>query len=446
MPRVLMLVVALAAAVVLGCRATDPEPPPPTAATASTTQSATAQPTTTVTARSTPTPPPTPACTATLDAAPFRAHLPFDRIPGAALDYLNAGGNVGSLRTALTCWGNIRIATPADERVYGGIEEADLDADGTAELVLAVGDRDRLIVPPPGRVLILQRSGSTYTVRFDSTDLRIGSSGLKALDDSPLLLPFEDRNGDGAVDLTYTTQHLYASSTGLAVTVIGRRAGTSAFETLLSEEMTFGRLAISLGRDGTSVFTLTGGPKSGNYGPPRDRRETYAWNGQLFAKVSDVPAEPRDKWDDLWVVYDADRAARSGRYDEAIEGYRYLEQRPPSMGSATRAAELRVYGRFRLMLAYLATGDVAAAQTIAPTFASDTARRAAPGSALALGAAFMTTYDTGHDLAAACVNAIGNDQAFQSVVPSSPGWPEDLRALMRLIYFDYRPKDFCPFG
>ncbi len=383
-----------------------------------------------------------PACAATLDAVPFRTHIPFERKALAALDYLNAGGRPDALRAALTCWGNIGNAPPGDFP-YGAVEEVDLTADGTPELVVAMGDSDSKQRFPPGRVLIFERSGPTHAIRFDSDTLKLGRFA-----GAPALLPLIDRNGDGAADLAYTGRYLGANTGSLEVVVVGRSGPAAPFDALLETGMNFGRLTIDQRPDGTSSFVLTGGPISGNYGPPRDRRVTYAWDGQKFAKESDVPAEPRDQWDDLWVAYDADEAAKAGRYDEAIEGYRYLEGRAIASGANARAADLRTYARFRLILAYLATGDRAPANALAPTFTSTAAQQATPGSALAFGAAFMASYQVDGNVAKACAATIGDGAIFdrQTVMANRSSWPEDFRALVVLSYFNYKPKDFCPFG
>ncbi len=287
----------------------------------------------------------------------------FAAYPKAIITYLNASpANIVRLRPLLWEWGAI------SERL-GGVQEADLDADGEAEWVIAMADPKPLQVTVPGNLLVIDRQDGAYRLLYQipsdevAPDMAAGNFRILATDDI---------NADGKAELAYITSVCGAHTCYDTVHLYAWNAATGSWRSLADQpiEMAYAEVWFENRDDDAARELVLYGGMIGSIGagPQRARTEVYDWDGARYWLAATI----FDDSDFLYFrVLDAGRALRQGNYSEALALYEEAISNPDLRiwkvwvedGERERA-DLRAFARFRLMVTHVLVKDETAAQAV----------------------------------------------------------------------------------
>jgi len=367
----------------------------------------------------------------------------FADLPIAINDYLDAGGDTGTLTDALTTWGS--IVTYGNVGPFGGVELHDFSGDGINEVLVTAVNPDGpppvTQQPPPGGLVIYTCFQGHYIVAYSAWDPADRATGM------PVPLAVEDVTGDGNPDLVATKTNCGAHTcyqSVLGATFDGPGDGMAPlvppgqFIDAPSPDIT---VMDNTGDGVADVNVQTGYIGSVGAGPQRAYMDVYAWDGTALALVSHTLTSVEHL---IHVANDGDALFAEGDYQGAIDQY----QRVLTDGSLQRDLEmydgantdLESWAHYRIMLAYAALGQIDAASNAFN--ALDAAYPADPaqgeGWFAPLGRAFWQNYAVTADLTAACNDALGSLSISESYdIPLNQwGYANTL----------YEIADLCPFG
>lgn len=394
---VCLLVAGLTAALATACEGEEEE-------TATATPTATRTPAVAPTATATPVPSPTtiamptptriavPTATPTVVAVPARPG-DFADYPAAIVGYLTQmGGSPSCLAELFAAW------DMPDGEVGPRCARGDLDGDGEEEYVVRItvpSARGTLSYGAPaeptgepisyvGDILILDKRAGRYELVYGL----IYESILWGHEVTPVSFPFdptilgaEDYNGDGKLEVAFTTADCGAHTCSTSLSILGWDGSEyrNLFEEVVSAPWTHPSQIefIDLDGDGVKEVRLPAGQiASAGAGPQRDRVEFYAWDGTNYVLVN-TEYEPSD-WL-YFAVVDGDEAYAAGDLEKAVQLYNKaindaaLWDWKEDFSGVSGRDELVPYAHFRLALAQLASlppDDVAAAQDLVDSVAA----------------------------------------------------------------------------
>ncbi len=276
----------------------------------------------------------------------------FTRYAEVIVEYLSQGGASTVLEANLRSWEAITN--------YGGLVRADRDftGDGVPEvLVLALDPQNVDAQPQPGDLFIFGCQDGAYRLLY-----RAGYAPDRG---APLIVSADDLNGDYLNDMVYAIQNCDALICYTALGAVEWNVTLGNFENLLSKEWVEPNADVVVSDtddDGLSEITITRGLIADEAaGPQRLVTTILKWDGTLYtvAEVITSPAEYR-----IHVIVDGDQALLAGDYQAAADFYKEAAENDAllSWKYPNEAYYLKAYARYRLMLAQVMAGKIAAAQ------------------------------------------------------------------------------------
>jgi len=382
-----------------------------------------------VTETPTPSPSPTPvipsACPPPGDpSAPDRPES-FADYPGVMAAFLSAGGSARRLERLLRDWQAI-----TDE--VGTIRSLDMTGDMDPEIVVALIDPLSTVDLPwsQGEVLILQCRGGAVVPVYQ---------GRLAVEQEPEAIEFmlrtvEDVNGTGRADLVYATRTCGANTCWDRLYVI--EWDGAGFVNRVPNMADFAYPTFTVG-DGQIVVDV-GGIDSAGAGYQRGDRETWEWDGRQFVLTAQSVGPPTAL---VHYLHDGDVALSRGDYGGAIGRYQAaLEDTILPTGLFLETEELgravvSAYARFKLVVAYAASGDGRGAQSQYELLIAEHPD-GSPGYPYALlGQEFWIDFVANNSPRSACAAAV-------VIAESDPTLAEQLYA--GYANPEYEPADLCP--
>ncbi len=276
---------------------------------------------------------------------------PFIRLAETMARYLTEGGAPTILEARLREWGALAE--------YGGLVRADRDftGDGVPEVLVVVLDPQNAEFPYPGDLYLFGCDAGAYRLLYQAGYARDRSA--------PLLYAAEDINGDYLNDLVYATQACEGVHCSTRIEVIEWSLALASFDSLLAEGFSEPAAEVEVrdtDGDGLREIVLTSGTlASPQAGPQRVVTKTLKWDGAVYSIAS---VEPEPAVYRIHVIHEGDEALRSGDYRTAIGLYEQAVTDDDLLPwqYPNEEAYLRAFARFRIVIAYAASGDVASAQ------------------------------------------------------------------------------------
>jgi hypothetical protein len=260
---------------------------------------------------------------------------------------------------------------------------------------------------------------------------------------TPRLVTVGDINADKLDEVAYTTSNCGVNTCYYQLHVIEWDAQSQKMKDIFPEtHMPNGKQDIKdLDGDGVSeIIQHIGMQGSAGAGVQRTFDETYAWDGSQYLLKTRVVTSPQYP---IHYLNDADAAIETGDYPTGISLYLTMLNDPKSLTfkGPEEIPALKAYARYRLMLAYAASGDMAKATTTHDELASEFGSKPAdaPGAGFAQFASlFWDAYKKSGSLKSGCQPVIALAQA------DSTRW--DILNDFGYANRFYKPEDMCPFG
>lgn len=399
---------------------------PPETATATFVPSATCTETATPTAVSATPTPASARCPA--PASPdFPRPTDFEGYPDAIQAFLSAGGSLETLRSRLREWNAL---SEGQDQVVA----ADVNGDGTDEVIVSVIDPQGQLIAPPGALLVFACSEGTYTRLY-----REGGGKSETFDPSTRLVRVADLTQDGLPDVVYILRTCGAHTCYERLRVLGWDG--SELVNLMGGTLDLPYPSYTV--EPMRIEATSGGIGSVGAEPQRRHTEIWTWNGTVFTRTEMIyePAVYR-----YHVLLDGDRALLSGDYAGATDAYRRvlnddaLKEWGGESGMMTAAeerAQLSAFARWRLVLTHLLAERSQEAQ-----LAYDTLQQLYPSGAgqdvAQMARVFWTTYQAGGTVSGGCSAVTADVDSYRSILEfynrnygyANPNWES---------------KDLCPF-
>lgn len=259
-------------------------------------------------------------------------------------DYLNQGGDPRQLAQTSPA---LHLARP------------DLDDDGWVDLAFVVQDAESASIVTPGTMLAFRCQGESYQLAYTAPDRPNFSA--------PTIHSEEDLNGDGGDELLLSRRSCGAHTCTAEVQVLSWRQGTlmnilaGATDDLPSPEVQV--LPADDGRSARVAVTATG-VNSVGAGPFRQLTRIWTWDAEADRYQVDGEEQQAPQFR-IHALHDADRAAREGRYQEALTGYqRVIDDQGLQdwMEPEREQAILAAYARYRVVVVQARQGQFGAAE------------------------------------------------------------------------------------
>lgn len=307
----------------------------------------------------TPTPVIPRACPPPGDPASPDQPASFDDYPTALGAYLSQGGSAQKMERLLHDWGAITDET-------GGLWSLDLTGDIEHEIVVALNDpMPEVDLPwPPGDVVIFQcQGGAVVPVYSGRLAIGEGSADSEESDKPQFTLErIEDVNGTGRADVVFVTSTCGAHTCSDRLYVI--EWDGAGFVDRVPDMTDYPYATFNI--DNGQILVDVGGIGSAGAGLQRSYQEAWVWDGKQFALTEQTVGPPTAL---VHYIHDGDGALAQGDYGAAIDHYeRALEDNSLPSGLFLETEEqgvavLKAYARFKLNVAYAASGDYRAAQS-----------------------------------------------------------------------------------
>ncbi len=266
---------------------------------------------------------PTPAAVVTVapTAAATRAPVP-DR-PASLKDYAltaaqylssDAGAARDCLAQLYSAW-SMPLVTAAD-----GCRAANTDAEPGSEIVTVFSAEDPSHIVQY-EIAILKGTASGYRVAYETPVMNVPPPAGTPGPLKPVVFA-GDLLGDGGGALAWTSSECGASTCTTTVHVV--RGTASTYETVAPTDGISIESATSIsvqdaqGGRGKQIVLTGGSVQSAGAGPPRDRTDTWAWDGSAFKLVSSAPARAVYLYH---AITDADALFDAGKFTDAETAY-----------------------------------------------------------------------------------------------------------------------------
>ncbi len=372
----------------------------------------------------TPTPVIPSGCPPPGDPLPPERPASFDEYAGALAAYLSAGGSAQGLARLLRDWEAI-----TDEA--GDVRALDMTGDLDPEIVVALVDptAEPGLPWPPGDVLIFRCQGGVVVPAYQ---------GRPALGQDPsdahfALYKVEDVNGTGRADVVYVTSSCGAHTCWDRLYVV--EWDGAGFVDRLPDMVDYPYATFTV-EDGR-VLVHVGGIGSAGAGYQRSYQEVWEWDGKRFSRTEQIVGPPTAL---VHYVHEGDDALVRGDYGGAISYYQgALEDIELPSGLLYESEEqggvtIRAYARFKLVVAYAASGDGRGAQSQYDLLMAEHPP-GTPGYPYALmGQAFWSDFLTNDSPRSACAAAV-------ALAENDPSLAERLYA--GYANPEYEPVDLC---
>lgn len=359
-------------------------------------------------------------------------------------DYLSGGGSPDELLTTLAAWGSIDDAAGAVMANY------DYTGDGAPE-VLVVVQAPREQFPDafmlPGDVYIYGCSEGTYTILY--ADYSTSDRPTPQLVSANL-----DLNGNGLTDVLYTTTYCGAHTCTPHVTLIEWDPASAVFRNLstnISDVASSETSVVDTNGDGIYEIEVNGGfVGSVGAGPQRASLYRYAWDGSTYVLDSRQYTTPESEWYPIHYLNDGDALLQAGDADGAITRYQRVLGNPNPqtwsvmtpegelISSADEIRALQAYARYRMMLAYIISGDRASAQAMYDNLIAGYAPEVNGAQFATMATLFWDNYTATGSVSSACT----------AVTDSTTQNPNTFWILNQYGYenHNYQPAELCVMG
>lgn len=367
-----------------------------------------------------------PSATPTTPPRPQR----MSNVPQALLAYLNADqSNLANLKPTLVAWG-LNIAPTPYAAESDVVMSGDVDGDGQADLVVALGPAPPLDCETGALALYLRR-GTTFRLAqqiglLEPTPIDPKISHVPC----PTIFAVRDLIHDGRAQIVFLSNACGAHTCVVSLGVL-RWAGNDLTPVMPAPLPTMAYPEITLQDNGIALHGGLIG--SLGAGPQRERREVYLWNGSRFT----LAATTFDPSNFLYFkIVDANTLMAKRQYADAITWYREAITNPNldlSGRHANERADLQAFARFRVMVAYLLLNDATQAQA-----ARDELRQRQPQHVYAQVAdTFWDAFTPQRNVAAGCnaVTAFAEATSAVAAVLADFGYANA----------DFMARDVCPF-
>jgi hypothetical protein len=272
----------------------------------------------------------------------------FSGYAEAVAVYLSLGGPPALLEgKVLRSWGAISD--------LGGLVRADRDftGDGVPEVLVVmldptIGER----IPPPGDLYVFGCLEGSYRLLWQA--------GYAPDRGMPLVLSADDINGDGINDLVYVVESCEDVICYRTVHMLGWSLTLGSFQSMLQDEVRLPFADISLSdENGDGVAELVvvgGGAASPEAGPQHQSRYVYGWDGEHYGLIEAGEGEMTYR---IHRVHEADAKFEAEDYEAAIDLYKQVVRDDDLLGwiVADEREYLTAYARYRMVLAYAASGQ-----------------------------------------------------------------------------------------
>jgi hypothetical protein len=277
----------------------------------------------------------------------------FGDYPVVMAVYLSAGGSAQGLERLLRDWGAI-----TDE--LGKVRSLDITGDVNPEVIVALTDpMPEFDLPwPPGDVLIFQCQMGSVVPAYQGR-LTIG---LDASDLQFTLDKIEDVNGTGRADVVFVTSSCGAHTCWDRLYIV--EWDGAGFVNRVPDMNDYPSATFTVGD--SQILVAVGGIGSVGAGYQRSYREEWEWDGKQFRMTEQIVGPPTAL---IHFVHDGDDALAQGDYGMAISHYQSALQDmilPSGLFVETEEqglALVKAYARFKLIVAYAASGDNRGAQS-----------------------------------------------------------------------------------
>lgn len=364
------------------------------------------------------------ACPPPGDPTPLRRPASFGDYPQALAAYLSQGGSAQGLERLLRDWGAITDAA-------GEVRSTDITGDIDSEIVVALMDpAPEFDLPwPSGDVFIFQCQDGVVVPAYQG---RL-ATGQDPSDLQFTLYKVEDVNDTGRADVVFGTSSCGAHTCWNRLYVV--EWDGAAFVNRVPDMLDYPFATFTVG-DGQILVDVAGIGSAGA-GYQRSYQEIWRWDAVQFANTEQIVGPPTAL---VHYVHDGDDALVGGDYGEAINHYQtalddislpaglFLETEEQGM------AIVRAYARFKLVVAYAASGDRDSAQSQHSLLMAEYPE-GTPGSPYALiGQAFWHDFSANGVPRLACAAAV-------AVAEDDPTLAERLYA--GYANPEYEPADLC---
>jgi hypothetical protein len=389
---------------------------------------------------STPVPPPTSTLIATAtEIPPTRTPLAcppagsprliqpanFPDYPDAIQQYLSAGGDLGTLRSALRDWG---VLPDAENQVTA----ADLTGDGADEIVVTLAQPNGQTIIRPGVLLVFGCSGARY-VRLH----RQGDADAEMFEPAVEIVQVGDTNLDDLPDVVYVLRNCGAHTCSEELRILGWNGSHLVSLIDGSLELPYPTYNLEPGR----IEAISGGIGSVGAEPQRGYTDIWTWNGDVFTFTRTIYEPPAYRYHAL---LDGDRALLASDYATATQTYERvihdgnLNSFVGAISQADEADErafLTAFARWRLLLTYSQMGDVDSARAELNRLQVDYPAGAVGHEIAEIAGVFWDARVQGRSIVQSCSAVVAAGERFVSVLEffnnnygyANPWWePEDL--------------------
>jgi hypothetical protein len=384
---------------------------------------------------STATPSPSPSSTATpvIPAACPPAGNPtpperpgsFAQYADVLTSYLSAGAGPDQLEHLLKNWGAITEGA-------GAVRSRDLTGDKEPEIVVNLIDpAPEFDLPwPVGDLLIFKCHAGAQQLAYQG---RATADQDMVADLQFKLLQVEDVNTTGRADVVYITSSCGAHTCYDQLYIMEWDGSGFVNRIPAISAHPYATFSITEGQ----VIVDVGGIGSAGAGLQRVYQEVWQWDGREYVLADEIVGPPTAL---VHYIHDGDNALARGEYSEAIDHYRAaLEDTGLPSGlfwqdEVQSQETIRAYARFKLVVAYAASGNAQEAQSQLDLLGTEYPQGSVGYPYTQMGQAFWREYETSDAPKKACAAAV-------SIAEADPSLAERLYA--GYANPEYTPPDLC---
>jgi hypothetical protein len=365
------------------------------------------------------------ACPPTGNPTPPERPGSFAQYADILTSYLSAGAGPDQLERLLKDWGAITEGA-------GAVRSRDLTGDNEPEIVVNLIDpAPEFDLPwPVGDLLIFKCQAGAQQLAYQG---RATVDQDMSADLQFKLLQVEDVNITGRADVVYITSSCGAHTCNDQLYIL--EWDGNGFVNRIPAISAHPSATFSITE--RQVIVDVGGIGSAGAGLQRTYQEVWQWDGREYVLTDEIVGPPTAL---IHYVHDGDSALARGEYSEAFDHYQAAlgDTSLPSglfwQDEAQSQETIRAYVRFKLVVAYAASGNTQEAQTQFDLLGTEYPQGSVGYPYAQMGQAFWREYETSGVPRLACAAAV-------SIAEADPSLAERLYA--GYANPEYTPQDLC---